>query len=518
MMRLLRLSPAAMRAVYTGDVAGKLGGIRGWREHSHPAYQHAVAGWVDRDLDDFTADGLLAGTRELLDAATVYYTAIQSIIPVAATAEITFSGFYNRLVRRAADPAAATLLVGFDSIPIRAEKSLHDLATWTKDHPALARVLSRESSRAVLDRLGDGPPPTGVDPDVWAQWRARFAEHLDRYGHTVYNLDFVNPVPADDPAPLLDTLRFYLRGEGGDPHERQARLVERREAATAAVRGRLDPARRAVFDRLLAWAQDTAPVREDGLADVGLASPAMRRLLLELGHRLTAAGALGTPADVFWLRHDELASLATAWDGGERALSAHTAAVAERKALWRGRKRVTPPQLLPLGSWALKLVQPWMPAGSEAQTGRVLRGTAASTGQVTATARVLSGPGDFARMQPGDVLVAAITTPAWTTLFARASAVVTDVGGPLSHSSIVAREYGIPAVLGTAVATRQIRDGERITVDGDTGTVTLVDRTDETDTPDAPARAGRTAVAAGAGALGLATWLWRRRTTRRKTR
>ena len=184
MMRLLRLSPAAMRAVYTGNVAGKLGGIRGWREHSHPAYQHAVAGWVDRDLDDLTADGLLAGTRELLDAATVYYTAVQSIIPVAATAEITFSGFYNRLVRRAADPAPATLLVGFDSIPIRAEKSLHDLATWTKDHPALAQALSRESSRAVLDRLGDGPPPTGVDPDVWAQWRARFAEHLDRYGHT----------------------------------------------------------------------------------------------------------------------------------------------------------------------------------------------------------------------------------------------------------------------------------------------------------------------------------------------
>jgi pyruvate,water dikinase len=76
-------------------------------------------------------------------------------------------------------------------------------------------------------------------------------------------------------------------------------------------------------------------------------------------------------------------------------------------------------------------------------------------------------------MQPGEVLVARITTPAWTPLFAMASAVVTDVGGPLSHGSIVAREYGIPAVLGTGVATRRIASGQQIEVDGGAGTVTL---------------------------------------------
>jgi pyruvate,water dikinase len=76
-------------------------------------------------------------------------------------------------------------------------------------------------------------------------------------------------------------------------------------------------------------------------------------------------------------------------------------------------------------------------------------------------------------MQTGDVLVAAITTPAWTPLFARAAAVVTDVGGPLSHGSIVAREYGIPAVLGTDSATKRIRSGQTITVDGGEGKVYL---------------------------------------------
>jgi pyruvate,water dikinase len=141
--------------------------------------------------------------------------------------------------------------------------------------------------------------------------------------------------------------------------------------------------------------------------------------------------------------------------------------------VWRGRRRVTPPQLLPEGGG--KFWERWMPAGSEAQTGHVISGTGASAGQVTGTARVLAGPSDFARMRSGDVLVASITTPAWTTLFAMASGVVTDVGGPLSHSSIVAREYGIPAVLGTSVATRRIRDGQRIRVDGDAGTVTLLE-------------------------------------------
>jgi len=88
---------------------------------------------------------------------------------------------------------------------------------------------------------------------------------------------------------------------------------------------------------------------------------------------------------------------------------------------------------------------------------------------------VLGGPEDFSEMKPGEVLVAGITTPAWTPLFAMASAVVTDVGGPLSHGSIVAREYDIRAVMGTGVATRRIRSGQTIRVDGDAGTVTLLD-------------------------------------------
>jgi rifampicin phosphotransferase len=116
------------------------------------------------------------------------------------------------------------------------------------------------------------------------------------------------------------------------------------------------------------------------------------------------------------------------------------------------------------------------------------------------------------------VLVASITTPAWTSLFAMASAVVTDIGGPLSHSSIVAREYGIPAVLGTAVATRRIRSGQLIKVDGDAGTVRLLDGQDFEEIEPATKRSPRGKIIAGsagvAAAAGLIAWLVRRTRSR----
>jgi phosphoenolpyruvate synthase/pyruvate phosphate dikinase len=112
-------------------------------------------------------------------------------------------------------------------------------------------------------------------------------------------------------------------------------------------------------------------------------------------------------------------------------------------------------------------------ANSGNQAGVILKGRGSGAGMVIAEACVIREPEDFNRMKPGTILVAAITTPAWTPLFAIAAAVVTDIGGPLSHSSIVAREHGIPAVLGTGAATRRIRAGQTVTVDGDAGTVVL---------------------------------------------
>jgi pyruvate,water dikinase len=176
---------------------------------------------------------------------------------------------------------------------------------------------------------------------------------------------------------------------------------------------------------------------------------------------------IAKPDDIFWLTQVEVESAAEKVDRSE-SLQDHRTSVTERKAVWRAANRATPPLALP----QTKLTQMKSKRGKR-QNGETLKGVAASPGQVTAPACVVHGPEDFASMNTGDVLVAALTTPAWTPLFARAAAVVTDIGGPLSHGSIVAREYGIPAVLGTDDATKRIQSGQMITVDGSSGMVML---------------------------------------------
>lgn len=489
-LRLTLRSGKAFRMLVT---PGHGGAQDRWQNYAHPRYVDAVRAVTRRAVEDTSSADLVEGVKTLLDAGTEYYTAVQTIIPLAASSEVLFTRFYDRLVRRPGDPAAATFLLGFDSLPMRAEKSLYDVAVWVRTRPGLADRLLSASNDELVNGLDE--EPGGVEPDL-AEWRRRFRAHLEIYGHTIYNLDFANAVPADDPAPLLETLRFYLGGDAADPYVRQQGMVDRREQATRAVVDRLDPVRTRGFTRLLRWAQRMAPVREDALGDVGLAWPVIRRMLHELGHRL-----FDHPEDVFWVRERELAALVD----GDRPEELDTE-IEHRRELWRGQRRVTPPQLLPERAWMRRLFQNMMPATMDEQTGNVLKGIGASAGRVTAPARVLSGPDEFATMRPGDVLVASITTPAWTSLFPLASAVVTDIGGPLSHSSIVAREYGIPAVLGTAVATRRIHSGESITVDGDAGTVSLPGAAEPAE-PSASADPGaarsrtRTAVLSGAAAM-----------------
>ncbi len=497
MKRMLRASPRALWAAFGPH---GMNPRRRWETESRPGYQRLVDAWTGRDLSGLSSTELLDGIAGLVDAAATYYTAVQTIIPMAATSEIALTRYYDAFVRRDGDPPASALLLGFDSEPIRAERSLWDLAHWTGADAELVDWLTgtpAADSVSALDLGGPfttgGAPPVGstsstppaVPPTAATEFAARFRGHLDAYGHAVYNLDFANPVAADDPAPLVDTVRLYLSGQAADPYERQRRLQQKRDAATVVIRRRIDPVRRGQFDWLLRKAQAIAPIREDALADVGLAWPQLRRMLAELGSRLVAAGAVGRREDVFWCRRDEIEAALTAdtasttavdsSDPGDRSDRVHLSnRVEQRRQTWRGQRRATPPQLLPQGTW-MDSMGAMMPATMADQTGDVLTGIGASSGRVTGVARVLDGPADFARLHPGEVLVASITTPAWTSLFARAAAVVTDIGGPLSHSSIVAREYGIPAVLGTAVATRRVVDGQQITVDGDTGKVYLTE-------------------------------------------
>ena len=480
MLRMLALTPLALRALALGHAHM---GITGWRDYSRPRYRELVAQVSTIPLDGLSPAQLLQNVSTLLDAGTRYYTAVQSVIPSASASELLFQLYYNLTVRRPGDPSAATYLLGYTSEPIRADISLWALATWIREHPALAELVATATAAELVDHWRSPTPPEQVDSDLWSQFSGRLDSHLAEFGHAIYNLDFLVPVPAEDPAALLVSLQSYVRGNGTDPAERQRSSAARREEKTASVIGRLGDTRRYVALRLLRWAQRTAPVREDALADVGYAWPLMRRTLHELGQRLVASGAIAEPADVVWLRHTELVEASERVDAVSPVDAAggsdteqdepprYAAAIEHRRMVWRGQRTATPPQLLPEIAWLGRAFERMMPARSLDQGGSTIRGIGASAGSTTGPARVISGPEEFETMRFGDVLVARMTTPAWTPLFALASAIVTDVGGPLSHSSIVAREYGIPAVLGTGVATQRIASDQLIRVDGDRGTV-----------------------------------------------
>jgi phosphohistidine swiveling domain-containing protein len=445
-----------------------------WAEVTRPRYASVVGAWAARDLAAVPALELLAGARAIVEAAASHYVSIQLVLAAVNASESLFTAFYGRFIKRSSDPSATAFLLGFDSLPIQAEKSLYDLAAWARLQVELAGYLARESGRDIA-AARESPSAPIADAESWREFTARLADHLNRFGHAIYDLDFAKSVPTEDPASLLETLKYFVSGQGRDPYQRQAAATAAREQAAASVLARLRGPRLRLFRSLLGWAQRCAPLREDTLADVGLGWPVLRRILREAGRRLAAAGALAEQDDVYWLKREELEEEARAIDAGQSAHD-HRCAIDQRRADWKREQSVTPPVALPVKDGARMFgldVSRFMPARSSQTEGGVIRGFGASPGRVTGAACVIHGPEEFDRMKPGDILVANITTPAWTPLFAMASGIVTDVGGLLSHSSILAREYGVPAVLGTGVATHRIRGGQHISVDGDGGVVTL---------------------------------------------
>jgi pyruvate,water dikinase len=249
--------------------------------------------------------------------------------------------------------------------------------------------------------------------------------------------------------------------------DEHASLVQTRQAAEAvAVRALASsPRRLRAFRRLLADTQHLVVVREAQVRELTLAWPVMRRAVLRIGEALAARGVIGHQQDVFFLAHDE----ALAGLGGGRP----TVDVAERRRLRDARAGLVPPLLVGPVSPMVKRVWDAGPGlmGAVASDTALVSGAPASPGRATGSIRVVRGPETFDALQPGEILVAPLTAPAWTPLFKRAAAVVTDVGSVASHASIIAREYGIPAVVGCGDATARLRTGMRVTVDGSTGNV-----------------------------------------------
>jgi rifampicin phosphotransferase len=300
------------------------------------------------------------------------------------------------------------------------------------------------------------------------------AGYLTRFGHMVESADPVHPTLAESSQAQRWTLAAASADREG-PDERLARTRAKRAQAEQVVNAIRGP-RGFAARRAMAAGQSHAAHADDAVFQFQRVLAALRTTFLAQGARLAEAGVIATAEDVFYLTADELWTAS----GSQRDV------VESRRASRDGQKKLTPPPIIPPRddpSWADDPMMKRLPAemrtqlmgrGSQIRDGRrIVVGTPASPGVAKGIARVVTGPDDFGRFKPGDVLVAHATSPIWTPLLAIAAAAVTEVGGPFAHAAIVAREFGIPLVDGALEATKVIPDGGPVLVNGSSGIVEL---------------------------------------------
>lgn len=315
------------------------------------------------------------------------------------------------------------------------------------DPPARAAIMDADASSLALDGLPAGPT------------RRAFASFLKAYGYRCpREAELSTPRWRESPGTLFAALRAFLVRGDASPITRFERQHVIRAGAEEALTRRLPPFARAVARHLLARTQRFARLRERMRARVTEVLGFFRTVALDVSARMESRSpGVGRDA-AFYLAIDEV----RAWLGGE--LGDPSALVHVRRVqVIRDASRPDPPPVF-VGA-PPPVVPVTVPAGD------VWSGVAASPGVVTGVARVLRDPADGASLKPGEVLVTPVADVGWTPLFLTATAVVTELGGALSHAALVAREYGVPAVVNVAGVTRVIRTGDRVRVDGDRGVI-----------------------------------------------
>jgi phosphohistidine swiveling domain-containing protein len=294
--------------------------------------------------------------------------------------------------------------------------------------------------------------------------------------HAVWSHEFIFPTVREQMGPVLELIRGYLVSDYDFPSAIEA-MRRDIEAASQEILGDLTGEALEEMREANAVNLRMAPLTPDHhfYIDQG-ANAHVRLVLLAVGRKLVEAGRLDEPDDVLFLRYNELRALI----GGPDALDARALVGtrrAERDAArelhprdWVG--TVTPSQLaFPyLVNWGY----PERFHRQQSEDESVISGIAGSPGTIEGIARVVTTVDEFDEVRDGDILVCQMTNPAWVVLFTKIGGLVTDTGGTTSHPAVLAREFGIPAVIGTSVATRRIKTGDRLRVDGGAGRVEIL--------------------------------------------
>jgi pyruvate,water dikinase len=432
----------------------------------HPAAAHRAADRIEATIREqwrprahLTAQQRVDQVEERLGTRT--FMIMPTVFPYAAAGLMSMAAA-RRLAPDDLDPALfADVRRGLPhNVTTEMDLELWALATTIGQDASAAARLRETDATALADsfRAGDLPP---VAQDGLQTF-------LNRYGHrAVAEIDVGMPRWSDEPEHLLGVLSNYLRLDDADlapdrQFSRGAQIAEEaiREIVAATRRhGRLGPARARLVALALQRARALIGLRERPKSILVFALASARRELMLAGAEAVAGGTIDRLDDTFFL---SLRQLREALQGVDQR--AH---VRERRSAYASelRRRHIPRVLLSDGTEPETMITVDAPDGA-------LLGSPASVGMVTGPARVIMDPAG-AHLEPGEILVAPSTDPGWTPLFLTAGGLVMEMGGSMSHGAVVAREYGIPAVVGVPDATTTITTGQLITVDGAAGVVTV---------------------------------------------
>lgn len=356
---------------------------------------------------------------------------------------------------------ANRLLAGMGDMDVaRAGLELWRLAAEAQARPEVGRAILSGGSWAVMSE-------TISNLEGGAGFLRRWNRFMEEHGHhTRGELEVYNPRWSEMPDYILDTVRAYLRGAvTADPLQHYEKRARERDELAAQCRRRLrNPFRRLMFNFYLDQAQRGCVLRENIKSVAVIYWAAMRSMLLELGERLAERGTIEERDDIFFLEFDEVGPVTR----GEAEFDVREA-VASRRAEYEKNLRVTPPKVV-VGKFD---PESFVPKQVEYETDS-LTGIPVCPGVVTGPARVILKTDTKERVFPGEILVAPFTDPGWTPYLVPAAAIVVDQGGLLSHGSIIAREYGIPTVVNVGPATKLVKTGQNIEVDGNRGRVRIL--------------------------------------------
>ena len=447
-----------------------------WSEEWLPMIRQRNEAERDRDYDSMADEEVFARYFDMGRwMEELWY--IHGHINFALISGTALSDFYDEVMQPADPTESYQILQGYHTRPVDATHGLWQLSRKVKADQTLSETFAAHAPGDLKSELAKTDAGRAFLNDLEA--------YLHEFGwrsDAVY--DLADVTWHDDPSiPLGNIARYIPMGDEDDPMLAFEEAVKRREERTAAIRQRLagDAEKLAKFERLLGFSKYAYPLTEDHafyIDQMGVAL--LRRFVRILGQRLAARGCLAEGDDIFFL-HDRDVREAMANGTDMRSL------VVERKQRFEACSKIeplpfigTPPPPPEPGGFVDPFVDSLVsrllgvkPPATGEQDAEIIDGVAGSPGTYTGTARVVRSLTEAGELQVGEIMVCEMTLPPWVPMFAIAGAVVADVGGVMSHCAIVAREFGLPAVVGSVDGTHRIRTGQIITVDGTNGNVYL---------------------------------------------